>query len=98
MRLTLLSEEQAVLAPQEKSSMEKIESIIFKIEVAINREENKATATVPAELRLTPAVVNYLAEALNKRGLTLTHLNVAAEHQQELANLPNVVLKKGSDT
>jgi len=95
--LNLPRAERAASDLQEGRNMNRIESILFKIEVVIEKDGNKATASVPAELRLTPVVVQYLTEALNKRGLTLTNMNVAPEHTKELENLPNVVLKKGSE-
>ena len=55
-------------------------------------DDKRATIAVPAELRLTPALMALLNQALQAQGLVLAHMNITDKHVEELKDLPNVVL------
>ena len=77
-----------------KMSQEELLPISFKVEVKVNRkEDNLVSVTVPAELRLTQNLLNYISKVLAERELTLVHMDINAEHKKELENIPNVVVQ-----
>lgn len=81
-----------VLDQQEQSN--NIESLQFTAEIRIEATGKEATIFVPPELRITPALLNYIGAALDYKGLTLKHMNISKEHEKEIAEIPNVVLQK----
>ncbi len=71
-----------------------LQSIGFTVEVKISKiQDKKANIVVPAEIRLTQNLLNYINLALAERGLELAHMDISEEHRKELENLPNVVVQ-----
>ncbi len=71
-----------------------LQPIGFTAEVKISKiKDKKASIIVPAEIRLTQGLLNYINLALGERGLELAHMDISEEHRKELENLPNVVVQ-----
>lgn len=63
--------------------------------VKVETDENQgAIVTVPAELRITPELLALINNGVQAQGLQLKHMNITAQHQEELKNLPNVNLEE----
>ena len=60
------------------------------------RGEADAVVTIPKELRLTPELMELINQAVAAQGLSLVHMNITSKHVDELKDLPNVVLNKGT--
>ena len=71
-----------------------LKPIGFTVEVQVSRVEDvRASIVVPAEIRLTQNLLNYISLALAERGLELAHMEITEEHRTELESLPNVVVQ-----
>ena len=76
-------------------AIKKDENFKFTAEIKISIEDEiQATIDIPAEIRLTSALLSYITGALKARGLELKHMNIAPQHEEELSKLSNVVLEK----
>lgn len=74
------------------------EGVVVKLEVAVSAlANNDATVSFPPELRLTERLVQFLAEALSARGLTLKHWRLSPEQQRELESLSNVTVQEEAE-
>ena len=78
-----------------KMSEEALVPISFTVEVKVTKkEDNKVSIVIPAELRITQNLLNYISKTLNERELTLAHMDISEEHKKELESIPNVVVQE----
>jgi hypothetical protein len=70
------------------------ETVQFTADIGISVENKEATVIVPPEIRITQGLLNFIVRMVQERGFTLKHMEISPQHEEELKNLPNVVLEQ----